>query len=50
MKRFNTILDAASYLYGNGFRYWDDYDQWRRGSWYAAIVLQKNGRVRVEYF
>lgn len=42
-----TLLDAAALLISRGYRWNGDYERFQRGSWYAHITIQKNGRCRL---
>jgi HKD family nuclease len=45
--KFQTLLDAVAHLVRSGYVYCADYNHFRRGSWHAAIIIQKNGKCRV---
>jgi hypothetical protein len=45
--RFETLLDAVAHLVRRGYVYNTDYNRFQRGSWYAHIQIQKNGKCRV---
>lgn len=48
--KFETLLDAVCHLVRSGYVYNTDYNQFRRGSWYARIAIQKNGKCHVVTF
>jgi HKD family nuclease len=45
--KFETLLDAVCHLVRSGYVYNTDYNQFRRNSRYATIIVQKNGKCRV---
>lgn len=53
MTRFDTLIDAATYLLKRGFRHTDGNDdnsflRFSRGSWQGYLERQKNGRWKLQ--
>ena len=56
MERYDTLLDAASRIFRDGYRFYFTFEdsfgnvehRFRRDSWSCSIKIQKNGRARIE--